>query len=164
MSYTDQTKTRRRIDAFTEDVMFSKLLKETIDVIHALKIFYEVGTQIRAKESAKYPTCQIRPHHCERVEQHLSGARFHNDYYFNPVFIVKTPSDSIATQQVLFLAEKVRAAFASSSSGPYVFSAISEHFNTNIEPIEIEPLQLIDANTMVFNSGINIVFSVWEAQ
>jgi hypothetical protein len=164
MSYVDYTKIRRSVTKMTTDSVFSLLIKETVLAIHGLKLFYEVGTRIRAQSSVKFPSCEIRPVHCEEREKHLSGMRVQNDYTINPAFIVKHPSDNIAIQQVLYLGEAVRGLFGSADngSGPFVFSSIPQHFNTNINPIEIEPLQLIDNEAIVFNSGINIVYSLWE--
>ena len=164
MSYSDLTKSRRRVNQLETSATFSQLMLETIDVIHALKLFYEVGARIRVEGVSKFPACQIRPLRCEEIEKHLSGMRVHNDYHVNPIFIIKHPNDTIAMQQVLFLAQAVKGEFAKASvgSGPFIFSTVAGHFNTNIVPIEIEPLQLISNDTIVFNSGINIVFSVWE--
>lgn len=164
MKYEDQTKSRRNITAFDEDVIFAQLIDAATGTIHALKVFYEVGTQIRVRESYKYPSCQIRPLRAESIERHLSGMREWNDYIVNPVFLVKHPNDSIVTQRVLYLAKKVKRAFdkSESGSGPFVYASITGHFDTKIVPIEIEPLQLMNDNGLAFNSGINIVFSVWE--
>lgn len=165
MSYKDQTKIRRRVMQLGSSCIFSALVKETIDAIHALKLFYEVGTQIRVGETTQFPACHIRPVRAEVVERHLSGMRENVAYYINPVFIVKHPNDSIITQQVLYLASQVRAIFAkdSNTNGPFIFSSVAGHFDTIIDPVDIEPLQLIGDNTLAFNSGINIVFSVWKA-
>jgi len=164
MSYEDYTRVRRSVTKLSTDSKFYLLVKETIDVIHGLKVFYEVGTRIRPQPATKFPNCQVRPVRCEEVEKQLSGMRVQNDYTINPIFIVKHPNDSIATQQVLYLAQLVRAALGSAEngSGPFVFSAVTGHFNTSLNPTDIEPLQLIDNDAIVFNSGINIVYSVWD--
>lgn len=166
MNYRDQTKVRRTVNALDSSVTFSDLIEAAIGTIHELKLFYEVGVQIRDRDSYKYPSCRVRPIQAERLERHLSGMRFINEYTINPVIMVKHPNDSIMMQQVLFLATKIRLAFCKDSSGkgPFIYSSIPGHHDTKIVPVDVEPLEQTADDGVVFNSGLNIVFTVQEAQ
>lgn len=162
MVFRDFTKTRSSIGKYDTDPIFVQLLKETVNRIHALRLFYEVGTKIRAKQAVKTPSCAIRPMAVNIAEHQISGSRYDLRFIINPCYVVKHPNDCILLQEVLYLSDKIRRSFAKGDSGPtLVFSSITGHYNTEVEPTIIEPVEFVTEDVLAFNSGVNIIFSVW---
>ena len=165
MSYKDYTYQRSKISAMSTDATFASLIKESAKLIHALGYFYEVGTRIRAKESTRCPACVLSPLRREVAEQGLGGPRYDYRYTVQVGFIVKGPNDCVVMQQVLFMEEKIRNLFAKGSGSTVLtFSGVSGHYNTIVESTPIEPIQMFSNNVLAFNSGIELVFSVWETE
>lgn len=165
MSYKDYTKTRSSIAAFDSNAIWAQLMDETCKRIHALKIFYSVGPKVRVQEAIRCPACIVTPNRMIIAEQHLAGARFNYKFYVNIAFALKHPNDCIIMQQALYLEEKIRVSFSKSDSGSsaLVFNDVNGHYNTIIETTAIEPIELISNKVLAINSGINIVFSVWQS-
>lgn len=163
MQYNDFTKVRSVInEPYTEPVM-SKLLRKTTERIDSSLLFYSVGTKIREQQSIKCPSCIIIPRTIITIEQHLAGARFHNNYIIGIAFAVKGPNDCILLQQTLYYEEALRKLFGKGDNVPIlVYSDVAGHFNTIVQTVEIESPQLITEDVLVFNSGLNIVYSIWE--
>ena len=164
MAFVAYEKTRATVTVFTADVISIKLLKAIIDRVHALELFYFVGSVVRDKELGRTPGCIIGLSDVRVTEQSLAGAVFSYDYVFEVSFLLKHPNDSIILQQALYLEDKLRVSFSKgdASAKILVFGGVTGHYNTQVESGSIGPIDVLSNNVLAFSSGISIVCSVWR--
>ncbi len=157
--------TRKDIIAPDSNTTYNKLLHELCVKIHKLKLFKEVGVRVREQESLTCPACILTPRRIIPSEE-LSALQSQVQYPVTLSFAVKGDNDGDIVQQVLFFEKQLRDSLSKNAdnSAPLVFSDISGHFNTKIETSEIEPEALIGNKILIFSSGINVVFFVWESR
>ncbi len=161
----DLKRTRKDIMKPDSNTAFNKLLLETVERIHGLKLFKEVSVRVREQENWACPSCIVTPRRIISSEN-LSAGQFEIQYPVSISFAVKNSDDSEVLQQILFFEKQVRHSFSKNEDNTYplAFSDVSGHFNTVVETGEIEPERLIDNKILIFSSGINVVFFVWESR
>jgi hypothetical protein len=164
MSFSDLTQTRSSIETISTNATFSSFIKETIDRIHALGLFYSVGVKLRQAQSIVTPSCIVLPEKIDIVEAHMSNRRYQLDYNVGIGIAVRNPNDCALMQQILVYEQRIRRAFMCGDDGAHtlLFDSIPEHYNTKVIPTAIEPIDELTNDIFCFSCGVGLVYSTWE--
>lgn len=144
------------------------LLDETCKAIRDLHLFKEIRTGIVLKSEPSCPACLVIPFAIEEDRSNSNQAQLDMRYKFQPYVVVKSPKDDEIALWALSAEQKIRKTFLCGGSGgrPLLFtSVIPAHYDTWMEPVAFG-IETPDSSTnvLIFNLGLNIVYSVFEAR
>lgn len=164
MIFEDLIATTSTITEPNAQSVYGKILGAVITVINAFGYFYETKVIVRDDEILRPPVCVVIPSSIRTTEQQLGGGSGSRDFTIQVAYALKNPNDSIVTDLTLFYTEAILNLFShkeGGGAGVFKFAAISEHYNTQIEANEIGAIHELRNGVLAYNSGINVVFSVW---
>lgn len=161
------TKTSRTIHIDkTNDITGIILLKWVVKEIYDLNIFKSIGPKIREDDGAVSPACIVTPRTVNIAEANLNGKTFDMQYTFRLGYLLRTPSDDVLVQEALYYNTKLLKHFSydsSNGSNKRLCGLLAGHYNTNVEASSIEAVGAYSNGVFAFDSGINVVFNVWES-
>lgn len=157
--------TRNGVAKLESNSKYAMFLLETAKIIYDTGYFRTVDLRVRKDESVACPSCFLYPSGVSIIETALAGSRQNVRYSVIIGIADKHPNDSILMQRILIFAQKIRTAFSLSvdkTRGVLLFSNIEGHYNTEVEGTEVEPLEQLSDDTLIFSSGINLVYYSWD--
>jgi hypothetical protein len=142
------------------------IMLEVAKKINALGYWWQVGPKLRDENTLRTPSCILIPKTYRLTEQQLSGASKSYDFVLDIAFALKGDDDSIVNDIALAYSEIIMDLFTKDfdgNPGVFKFPAVTQHYNTTIEPAEIGVVQILRGGVLAYSSGINVVFSIWSS-
>jgi hypothetical protein len=153
------------ISSIVVSSIYGTLLTQSIALINTLDVFKVIDVIIEDNKVFNTPACFILPTGIENIERNISGNLFINEYSCTIGVALKDATDNTIIAQMLTLEQMIRRLFAvdSSSRTPMVFSALAGHVDTRIDKGFPEPIAELQDNVLLYNTGINIIYTVHES-
>jgi len=156
--------TASSVKKLTIEAIGMALLRNTARLIAEMNLFYTVGPQIRADHAPKTPACILTVNDVN-VTDTLNGEINYVDYSVKIGIAESHPNDAVLLSKILAYSQAIRHKLSRKEDGTrgiLLFSDVAGHFSTKLDNMPIDPMEEFDNDVVVFNSGINMVYSVKE--